>query len=192
VTIVLRRLLTEQRKFIVLLAVALAANIAVYAAFVYPLSARVADADSHAARTSRALREAQREFEAAKGVATSKERAEAELRAFYSGVLPADHGAARRMTYLNVAQLARQCNLRVVRRTGDEGQEKGSALDRLQISIVLEGQYEDVREFVHRLETAPEFVIIDDVSIDQARDGGTSLKLQLQLSTYYRATANAG
>jgi len=189
---VLRRLLTEQRKFIVLLAVALAANVAVYAGFVYPLSARVADADSHAARASRALRESQREFEAAKGVATSKERAEAELRAFYGDVLPATHGAARRVTYLNLAQLARQCNLRVVRRTADEGQERGSELDRLQVALVLEGQYEDVREFVYRLETAPEFVIIDDVTIDQARDGGTNLMLKMQLSTYYRATGDAG
>jgi Tfp pilus assembly protein PilO len=188
---VLRRLLAEQRRFIVLLVVALAANVAVFAGLVYPLSARVADADNRAARASRALREAQREFEAAKGVAASKERAEAELRAFYGDVLPANLSAARRLTYLNLAQLARKSNLRVVRRTADEGRERDSALDRLQIALVLEGQYGDVREFVYRLETAPEFVIIDDVTIDQARDGGTTLMLKLQLSTYYRATGDA-
>lgn len=188
----LRRLLSEQKKFVVVLAVALAANVGAYAGIVYPLAARVADADSRAARTNRALREAQREFEAAKGVATSKERAEAELRTFYGTVLPSDHSMARRVTYLTLAQLARDCSLRVVRRTADEGQEKGSALDRLQIGLVLEGQYNDVRAFVHRLEAAPEFVVIDDVTIDQARDGGTNLVLKLQLSTYYRATGNAG
>jgi hypothetical protein len=187
----LRRLLAEQRKYIVLLVVALVANVGVYAGLVYPLALRVADADARAARASRALREAQREFDAAKGVATSKERAESELRSFYGSVLPADHSAARRVTYLNLAQLARQCNLRVVRRTADVGQEKGSALDRLQIVLVLEGQYDDARTFVHRLETAPEFVVIDDVTIDQARDGGPNLVLKLQLSTYFRATVNA-
>jgi Tfp pilus assembly protein PilO len=192
VTIVLRRLLSEQRTFVIVLAVALAANVGVYAGFVYPLSARVADADSRAARARRTLREAQREFDAARGVATSKERAEAELRTFYGSVLPPDHGAARRVTYLNVAQLARQCNLRVLRRTADEGQERDSALDRLQLSLTLEGQYDDVRAFVHALETSPEFVVIDDVTIDQGRDGGPNLSLRLQLSTYYRATGHAG
>jgi len=189
---VLRRLLTEQRKFIVLLAVALALNLGVYAAFVYPLSARVADADSHAARASRALREAQREFEAAKGVATSKQRAETELRSFYGDVLPANHSAARRVTYLNLAQLARECNLRVTRLTAGEDREKDSALDRLQVSLALEGQYENVREFVHRLETSTEFVIIDDVTIDQGAEGGPNLMMRLQLSTYYKATGDAG
>jgi len=189
---VLRRLLTEQRTFVIVLTVALGANVGVYAGFVYPLSARVADADSHAARASRALREAQREFDAARGVATSKERAEAELRTFYGSVLPSDLGVARRVTYLNLAQLARQCNLRILRRTADAAQDHDSALHRLQISLVLEGQYDDVRAFVHALETASDFVVIDDVTIDQARDGGTNLSLRLQLSTYYKATGNAG
>ncbi len=187
----LRRVLTEQRRFVVVLAAALAVNVGVYAGLVYPLSARVADADNRAARASRALREAQREFEAAKGVAASKQRAEGELQSFYGSVLPADHRAAQKVTYLNLAQLARTSNLRVVRRAQDEGRERESALDRVQISLVLEGQYEDVRQFVYRLETAPEFVIIDDMTIEQARDGGTALTLKLQLSTYYRATADA-
>jgi nitrate reductase assembly molybdenum cofactor insertion protein NarJ len=186
----LRRLLTEQRKFIAVLAAALTVNVAAYAGFVYPLAARVADADSRAARAGRALREAQREFEAAKGVAASKDRAEKELRAFYGEVLPADLSAARKVTYMSLAQLARKTNLKIVRRAWDEGHERGSALDRLQVGLVLEGQYEDVRAFVYQLETAPEFVIIDDVTIDQARDGGTALSLKLQLSTYYRAAGN--
>jgi nitrate reductase assembly molybdenum cofactor insertion protein NarJ len=192
VTIVWRRVLDEHRRFVLGLAAALAANVAVYAGLVYPLSARVADADTHASRASRALGEAQREFEAAKGVAASKDRAEAELRSFYGEVLPPNLSAARRATYLNLAQLARQTNLRVVRFAADEGRERGSTLDRLLITLVLEGQYEDARAFVHQLETAPEFVVIDHVAIDQARDGGANLMLRLQLSTYYRAADNAG
>jgi Tfp pilus assembly protein PilO len=189
--IVLRRVLSEQRKFVVLLAVALAANVGVYAGFVYPLATRVADADNRASRADRALREAKREFEAARGVATSKERAEAELRTFYGDVLPANVSAAQRLTYLNVAQLARQSNLRVVRHTASEGRERGSALDRLRIAVVLEGQYEEIRTFVHKLEMAPDFVIIDDVVLDQSRDAQGSLVLALTLSTYYRATSDA-
>ncbi len=187
----LRRVLNEQRKFVVLLAVALVINVGVYAAFVYPLAARVADADNRAARADRSLKEAVREFEAAKGVATSKERAEAELETFYSEVLPANISTARRLTYLGLAQMARQSNLRIVRRTAGEGRERDSALDHLRIALVLEGQYEAIRDFVYRLETAPEFVIIDDVTIDQTRDAANNLVLTLQLSTYYQASGNA-
>jgi Tfp pilus assembly protein PilO len=188
---VLRRVLNEHRTFVVVLGVALAVNGGVYASFVYPLATRVADADNRASRADRALREARREFDAARGVATSKERAEAEIRTFYGEVLPANLGAAHRLTYLNLAQLARQSNLRVVRRTAGEGHDRGSMLDHLRIALVLEGQYDDIRSFVHRLETAPDFVIVDDIALDQARDAQTSLLLAIQLSTYYRASSHA-
>jgi hypothetical protein len=187
-----RRVLREHRLAVVVLVVALAANVAADWGFVYPLARRVADADNRAARADRALRDARREFEAARGVATSKERAEAELKTFYADVLPADLSAAHRLTYLSLAQLARASNLRIVRRTAAEGHERGSGLDHLRIDLVLEGQYEDVRRFVHQLETSRDFVIIDYVALDQARDGQSTLVLKLQLSTYYRAANHAG
>jgi Tfp pilus assembly protein PilO len=188
---VLRRVLSEHRRSIAALVVALAANVAVYAAFVYPLATRVADADNRASRADRARRDARREFEAARGVAVSKERAEAELRTFYGKVLPADLSAARRLTYLDLAQLARQSNLRVIRRTTTEDREQDSGLDRLQVALVIEGQYEDIRNFVYRLESAPGFVIVDDVTLGQARDSQSTLMLTMQLSTYYVAPGHA-
>lgn len=187
----LRRALSEHRTFVILLVAALALNVGVNAAFVYPLAARVADADNRALRADRALREARSEFDAARGVATSKERAEAELRSFYGGVLPADLSAAHRLTYLNLALLARQSNLHVVRRTAGEGHERGSGLDHLRVALVLEGQYENIRDFVRKVEAAPGFVIIDDVTIDQARDAQSALQLTMELSTYYRASSHA-
>jgi hypothetical protein len=187
---VLRRVLREYRVPVSVLLLALLVNVGVYAGLVYPLAARVADADNRAARADRALREARREFGAAKGVAASKQRAESELKTFYGEVLPADLSAAHRMTYLNLAQLARTHNLRVVHRTAAEGSERGSVLDHLRIGLVLEGQYQDVRAFVYRLETSRDFVIIDDVTLDQARDGQSALSLKIELSTYYRASGH--
>jgi Tfp pilus assembly protein PilO len=187
---VLRRVLREYRVSVVVLLLAFGVNAGVYAGIVYPLAAKVADADNRAARADRALREARREFDAAKGVATSQQRAEAELKTFYGEVLPADLSAAHRLTYLNLAQLVRTSNLRIVRRTADEGHTRGSRLDYLRVAVTLEGQYEDVRAFVHNLETSPDFVIIDDVELDQARDGQTALTLKIQLFTYFRGAAN--
>lgn len=187
----LRRVLAEQRSIIIVLVAFLAIDVAVYAAFVYPLGAKVADADNRAVRASRSLQEARREFDAARGVASSKERAETELRAFYGDVLPGNLSAAHRLTYLTLAQMARDCSLTVIRRSAVEGQNKGGRLDHLQIAVVLQGQYDDVRDFIHRVETAPDFLVIDDLTIDEARDAGNNLVLTLQLSTYYRATGNA-
>ena len=186
----LRRVLREERKVIALLAAVLAANIGVYVGVTYPLASRVADADNRAGRADRDLREAGREYAAARGMAASKDRAETELRTFYQSVLPADLSAAHRLTYLSLAQLARRNNLRVVRRTAADAHVKASRLDQLKMSLVLEGSYEDMRQFIFNLEKAPEFVVIDDVAIDQGREAAGSLVLSLQLSTYYRAAGN--
>jgi Tfp pilus assembly protein PilO len=188
---VLRRVLIEHRVAAIVLLAALAVNVGVYSGIVYPLAARVADADNRAARADRALREAKREFDAAKGVATSKERAEAELRTFYGDVLPADLSAAQRMTYLNLSQLAREHNLRVVRRSASEGRTRDSVLENLRVGLTLEGQYDDVRRFVHQLETSRDFVVIESVSLDQARDGQSALVLKMELVTYYRSSSHA-
>jgi Tfp pilus assembly protein PilO len=188
---VLRRVLTEQRTFIVLLAAALAINVAVYAAVVYPLASRVADADNRAAAAERSRLAAAREHQAAKGLATSKERAEVELAKFYKDILPADVDAAQRLNYLKLVQLARKSNLQPLRRTWGATHVRGSTLDQLKMTVVLEGQYEDMRAFIYALETAPEFVVIDDLMIDQGREAGTTLVLTLQLSTYYRAPTDA-
>jgi Tfp pilus assembly protein PilO len=187
---VLQRVLREYRLPVVVLLLAFAVNAGVYAGLVYPLASKVADADNRAARADRSLREARREFDAAKGVATSQQRAEAELKTFYGEVLPADLSAAHRLTYLSLAQLVRTSNLHIVRRTADEGHTRGSRLSYLKVALFLEGQYEDIRAFVHSLETSRDFVIIDDVELDQARDGQSALMLKIQLSTYYRGSTD--
>ena len=55
--------------------------------------------------------------------------------------------------------------------------------------MVLQGDYESFRQFIYELESAPEFVIIDDVTLAQ-NDPTKPLTLTLQLSTYYRLGAN--
>ena len=53
----------------------------------------------------------------------------------------------------------------------------------------LEGEYESLRQFIYELESAPEFIIIDDVTLTQG-EPGKPLTFKLELSTYYRLTAN--
>ena len=186
----MRRVVTEHRRFVGVLLVALVANVGVYAGVVYPLASRVADAKNRAESATRARQEARRELDAASGIARSRERAERELATFYRDVLPADLDAAHKLAYVDLAVRARQNNLRLSRRTETPGRERGSGFGRLQFGVILEGQYEDMRRFIHGLEKAPGFLIIDDVTIDPGRtqDG---LVLTMVLSTYYRMANDA-
>lgn len=187
----LRRVLFEQRRFLTLLAIALAANVVVYAALVYPLANRVADASERSAAAESERRSATRELAAARAVATGKDRAEAELETFYEQVLPADASSANRSTYLTLAQLARKTNLRITRRQAAPHERRDSRLEQLAIQLSLEGSYEDIRRFIYELESAPAFVVIDEMAIARAAAEGEGLVLSLSLSTYYRASDDA-
>jgi Tfp pilus assembly protein PilO len=49
----------------------------------------------------------------------------------------------------------------------------------------LAGDYEDIRDFVFALESAPEFVILDEVSLSESGSENV-LTLLVSLSTYFR------
>jgi Tfp pilus assembly protein PilO len=181
------RILHEKRAWIVgLIALALL-DVGLYVAGVLPLRARVASMDDEAQRARTDLAQAERQLALAEKTVTGKSRAADQLRKFYEEVLPPDQAGARRVTHLDLAKLARKVNLQVDRKTQIETQEKGSTLVRLDSDVVLQGGYADVREFLFELETAPEFVVINDVELAQRETEGSTLVLTLSISTYYRA-----
>jgi Tfp pilus assembly protein PilO len=184
-----RRILAEKRHLVLPVAIALAANVLLFAVAVYPLSRRVAAAEQRAGAATRGLRIAQLRAAQARETVNGKARADHELQQFYKDVLPVDLAGARRITYLRLAQLAEQSNLRYERRTVAAERERDSPLTKLHMTMVLEGEYEDVRRFIYRLETSPEFVVIEDVSLAQGQEKGGALVLTLDVSTYFR---NAG
>ncbi len=187
---VLHRVMREERRPLVALAIALVVNLALYGLAVRPMSARVAAADARALAAEQTRREAAREFASVRAVADGTQQAERELQTFYQEILPADLSAAQRATYVSLAQLARDSNLRLTRRVAAAAHERGKSLDRLAIDIALEGDYQDVRQFIYRLETGPSFVIIQNLTLEQGLTAGDALRLSLQLSTYYRAEAD--
>ena len=184
----LQRVVREHRRVILPLAIALGVNIVVYAAVVYPLAQRVANIEQRDRTAEEQLRAAQREYSQANGTLTGKDRAAAELATFYNDVLPADLSGARRLTHLRLAQLARESKLKFLRATFESVPPKDGTLVQLKIDMALSGTYGDVRAFIHQLETAPEFVVIDNIELGQGADGGP-LGVTLHLSTYYRDTS---
>ena len=183
-----QRVIREHRRVVVPLAIALGVNVVVYVAAVYPLSQRVANIEQRDRTAEEQLLAARRDHAQATGTLTGKDRAAAELATFYKDVLPQDLAGARRLTQLRLAQLARQSKLKFVRATFEPVNEDKRTLTQLRIEMVLSGTYSDVRAFIHELETAPEFVVVDNIELGQGAEGGP-LSVTLHLSTYYRETA---
>ena len=184
-----RRVVAEHRRLVLGLGIAVLVNALVYTFVVYPLSDRVANVAERERAAEQALAQAKAGHDQASGTLTGKSRAASELAAFYQDVLPQDLVGARRLTYLRLARLARESGLDYQRASYAPVVESGSTLTRLQIQLVLSGTYPDMRTFIYQLETAPEFVVIDNVHLAEGADDGGSLVVTLDLSTYFRSAA---
>jgi hypothetical protein len=182
----IRRVLAEKRSLVLTLVVALVANIAAYALVVRPRGIKSAGAADRAAAAADAVRAAELELATARALVEGKSRADEELNAFYQKVLPVDLSAARRMTYASLPALARRTNVRYEqRRSSVEEPDDKARLGRLIIRMVLQCDYESFRNFIFQLESAPEFVIIDDVTLTES-SANEPLTLTIDLSTYFR------
>jgi len=188
-TPLLRRVLAEHRRVVVPLLVLLVINALVYALFVFPLAQRVANVEQRNDAAGQALTAAQADFAQANGTLTGKDRASTELATFYKDVLPPDLSGARRLTQLRLRQLARQSDLMFDRDQYEEVEIRDSTLRRLRIRMVLTGAYEDMRTFIHQLETSPEFVVIDNVELGGGADNAGAQVVTLEMSTYFRNAA---
>ena len=184
-----KRVLAEHRLIVIPLSVALVVNVLAYGLIVYPLSQRVANVAQRDLAAEQALTQAKADYGQASGTLTGKARAATALTTFYTDVLPRDLSGARRLTYLRLAQLARESNLKFENGSYKPTDERGSTLVRLKIELVLAGSYADIRTFIHALESSPEFVVIDNVELAEGAEGG-NLAVTLELSTYYRNTVS--
>jgi hypothetical protein len=182
----LKRIVREKRMIALPLAIAVLANVAAYMLIVRPLSARSANGEARAEAAARARQAAEAEYASARGLVTGKARADEELDAFYKKVLPATQSAANRMTYASLPALAKETNVRYDARTSTVDTLADADLGHLQIRMILQGNYDRIRDFIYRLESAPDFVIIDEVVLAESSDT-TTLALTLNLSTYFHA-----
>jgi len=185
------RVFTEYRRIVVVLAVLALVNVGVFALGVYPMTARRSAFERRGDQAQSARVAAQKDLAAAKAMVSSEGRAQGELKTFYQDVLPTSLAGARRITYARLAQLARDANLRYERRSYEPDTQYEGALRRLRITMVLEGEYRDVRRFIHAVESAPEFIVIENVSLSESNRPNSPLTLTLALATYYRDEADA-
>ena len=182
-----RRIFEEKRRLIYPILAALVLNLAIYVAVVYPLSLKVTVGELNAQSAMIASAAARRDFESAKRTVTGKVAADAELKTFYTEVLPPDESAAQRITYLKINQLAKKANLTYERAANEVTHDRDSRLGKLSTTVTLSGQYRDIRRFIYDLETSPEFLILETVALTQGPDTSTTLNVTVKVTIYYQA-----
>ena len=131
-------------------------------------------------------------YAAASEISANKDSADSELQRFYTDVLPVDLAGARSISSPFLVRLAEDANLVLERRTSVSERERESRLARLRTTMVLAGEYEDIRQFIYELETAPEFILIEEVILSQGDESDEEIVLTLGVSTYYWAGPDAG
>jgi hypothetical protein len=186
----LRRIVAEHRRAVWLIAAGLILNAALLALVVLPLSQKVSGGEQQAQAATSELLAASRDHAAARATVTGKGQADSELKKFYQEVLPADSRGARRILYLSVDQIARNSNVNLLRGSIDPGADRRSDLVKLTTTLNLTGEYAHIRRFIHQIETAPEFRVLESVSLAQVEEGGRGLDVTVLVATYYRTAGH--
>ena len=182
----IRRVIAEKRVVALLLAIGLIVDAGLYALVVYPEFVRVENAGLRAAAAAAGLEAARQRLKTVRLAADGMARAEAALLAFHQEILPRDLAGARALTFARLAALASEHGLLMERRASAADREEDSLLARLQVSMLLSGAYRDIRRFIHALETAPEFLVIEEIVLSRGDESESGEVLNLVLSTYYR------
>lgn len=182
----LQRVLVEKRGFVIAVSVILAIDVGVYAFAVYPWANRVSQSEARGVAANRELALATEAYAVANETSVSRTVLDGQLERFYSEVLPATLANARNLLNPYLDDLADETDLVLERRTSTSNRERESLLAKLETTMVLAGEYRDIREFIHRLETAPEFILIEEVLLTHQPETDGALVLTLGVSTYFR------
>lgn len=187
------RVLSEKRVATLLVGAALAVAAGLYAFAVYPSVIRVANAERRAAAAAVDLETARQRFETVRATADGKVEADESLRKFHREILPADLASARAITFPHLAALADRNDLVLERRGAAlPDREEDGGLARLRVSMLLKGDYRDMRRFIYELETAPEFLVIEEIALSQGNETDAAEVLTIGLATFYRDDAETG
>ena len=184
----IKRIFEERRRVLLPLVIALVANVAILLVAVLPLQTAVSMAEADVSEAMRDLGEARRAERQATAARASKERADTELRKFYSDVLPASYGTARQTTNIWLTEAARESGLEFKGSHFDAEPLRESSLSRAFSKITLQGRYPNIRKFLYAIETAKEFIIVEKVELAEQGDRLASsgvLQVSLTVSTYF-------
>jgi hypothetical protein len=187
------RVAADKRALLITLALGIIANVLLYVVVVFPLGRQVASAETEAKLQREQLHAARQDYNAARATVTGKQQADAALQKFYTDVLPADSSIARKLTFTRLSQLARKANVQLESGQNAVKPQKDSTLAKLTTTYTLTGDYRNVRQFIYSLETAPEFIVLENVALTAPGEQQTrGLSVKLDIATYFRSRNVAG
>ena len=184
----LRRIVAEKRFAFLAVTVSVAAVAGLHLFAVYPLRLGAVHARQREATSVRVLATAQRNYQAARATMEQIDSTSEQLERFYTEILPPDLASARAITYARLAGFANEYDLRIERRNGSSDREEESELMRLRVTMLLTGEWPDIRAFIAAVEEASEFIVIQEIVLRQTEEKETGLRLALTVSTYYRVS----
>lgn len=183
------RILADRRLLVLTLVVIGVANVIGLGLVIGPMRSRVQGLTQRATAASLAATTAARDLVAARETSQGSVTAVEDLKRFYAEILPESQPAARQVTFVRLAQLARESNLTYDRRSFDQSApDRDGTLTRATLSMSVFGSYRDLRQFLYALESGEDFVVIRDLRVMQSDDPGKPLEAALTLSTYYKAS----
>ena len=187
----LRRVFSERRAVVVPVTVFLLGNLAVLALVVWPLQRSVVGGKESQFVAMQEVAAARTQEVQAKTDRANKDRADVELRKFYTEILPKDDRTAIGATTFSLSRLADESQVTFKVGQWDRSEVKDSTLTRLEGQVTLVGEYANVRRFLYEVETAQEFVIIESVQLSSASvtQNDNMLELGLVIATYYQPDA---
>jgi len=184
-----RRVYVERRRVVLPLVLFLAANVALLALGVWPLRQSVVRAQDDAMEARNTLAAAMLQGQQARTARTSTDNAGTELGTFYADVLPSNLQEAGSLLMYWLERTARAAGVTLNASAAAYDEVRESRLTKLVNTAVMTGQYADILRFLHAVEVASEFVIIEKVELSQSttgRSGSDSiLELNLNVATYF-------
>ena len=180
-----RRVLIEKKFSIVSVVAVLAIDVVLQLFVLYPWTVRSQTYERERLDVIEKQEAVRRESEAIHKMVQAKTDAEAELDRFYRDVLPQGLAGAMVESFSRLTSLAALHGLTMERRSSSPMVVERSPLRRLDISMLLQGEYHDLRRFIYDLEVGKEFLVIEEIVLrrdETVRDGEV---LDLGLSTYY-------
>lgn len=182
------RIIADRRFVVSLLALLAVIDLVGLVVAFGPLRARVGSLTQRATSASLAASAASRELAAARQTASGSNKAVSDLERFYTQILPPTQPAARQLTFVRIAQQANEANLSYDRRSfSQEPPERNDVLMRATMTMSVFGTYRDLRQFIYRLESGDDFVVIRDLGVVRGDAPGDPLEAALTLSTFYKA-----
>ncbi len=184
------RIIGDHRRWVTVVGIVLAINLVVLFAVVMPMRRSAESGTSQAAESAATLNAAIAELKDAEATRDGQSQASKDLDRCYGEVLPQDVAAARRVTQLKLAQMARAHSVALQRGATTPEELRNSPLERLSVQCMLEGEWEDIRQLIYEIETGPDFIVIDNVALAEGESASAPLSLTLEISTYYRVPGN--